>query len=191
MLPDPDSSCLVCGAPPSPVIAENALSVAFWDGYAVSPGHTLIVPRRHLADWFEATPEEQRATLALLRECQEGLAQEFAPDGFNIGVNCGLAAGQTVMHLHRHLIPRYTGDVDDPAGGVRFVIPEKGDYKQPGRIPECQPRDRRLGTGGQEDYLWRQIQPHFSQAREIDNQGITEHIQPAGHRKCSHKRTRQ
>ena len=95
----------------------------------MSPGHTLVVPRRLIAGWFEATPDERRAIFDLVDEVRKQLdAGTPQPDGYNIGVNVGEAAGQTVMHLHVHVIPRYRGDVADPRGGVRHVIPGKGNY---------------------------------------------------------------
>ncbi len=104
---------------------------AIRDGFPVAPGHTLIVPRRLVATWFEATREEQVAMLELLDVVKAQLDAELQPDGYNIGINVGPAAGQTVMHLHMHLIPRFNGDVPDPRGGIRHVIPGKGHYLVP------------------------------------------------------------
>jgi diadenosine tetraphosphate (Ap4A) HIT family hydrolase len=109
-------------------VAGNELAFAIRDAFPVSPGHTLIVPRRLVATWFEATDAEQHALLALAATVRDALEVEFRPDGYNLGVNVGAAAGQTVMHLHLHVIPRYNGDVRDPRGGVRHVIPGKGNY---------------------------------------------------------------
>ena len=109
-------------------LASNALAFAIRDGFPVSPGHTLIVPRRLVATWFEATRGEQVALLDLVDVVKAQLDAELKPDGYNIGINAGAAAGQTVMHLHLHLIPRFAGDVPDPRGGVRHVIPGKGNY---------------------------------------------------------------
>ena len=102
--------------------------MAIYDGFPVSPGHTLIIPKRHIASFFEATKEEQGAMLDLLSEMRQRLQAEHNPDGFNIGINDGAAAGQTVMHLHIHLIPRYAGDQPDPRGGVRWIFPDKAEY---------------------------------------------------------------
>ncbi|WP_338151819.1 HIT family protein [Methanoculleus sediminis] len=104
------------------------------------PGHLLIIPFRHVADFFDATDTEQIALLALLREAKDLLDGRYHPDGYNVGVNVGEAAGQTVMHLHVHVIPRYAGDVEDPRGGVRGAIPEKRVYwhRVPGRISNHQ-----------------------------------------------------
>ena len=112
-------------------VASNALAFAIRDGFPVSPGHTLIVPRRLVATWFEATREEQVAMLELVDVVKAQLEAELQPDGYNIGINAGAAAGQTVMHPHLHLIPRFAGDVPDPRGGVRHVIPGKGNYLAP------------------------------------------------------------
>jgi diadenosine tetraphosphate (Ap4A) HIT family hydrolase len=98
------------------------------DGFPISPGHTLIIPRRHIGSFFELEESERASLLALLDQAKEELEGIFQPDGFNIGINDGAAAGQTVPHLHIHLIPRYLGDRPDPRGGVRWIIPEKADY---------------------------------------------------------------
>ena len=92
------------------------------------PGHLLVIPYRHIPGLFDATDEEQAALLALVREAKTRLDEQFHPDGYNVGVNVGTAAGQTVMHLHVHVIPRYAGDVADPRGGVRGAIPERRVY---------------------------------------------------------------
>lgn len=113
---------------PSEYVASNKLAFALYDGFAVSPGHTLVVPRRLVATWWEASQDEQRAILALVDEVRLLLDKQYKPDGYNVGFNAGQAAGQTVSHLHVHVIPRYLGDMEDPRGGVRHVIPEKGNY---------------------------------------------------------------
>jgi len=104
---------------PQSVLSENALAYARSDNHSLSQGHVLVVPKRHVADFFEMTPEEQIAILELLREAHQIACAWHSPDGFNIGVNIGQAAGQSRMHVHVHLIPRYLGDVPDPKGGVR------------------------------------------------------------------------
>jgi diadenosine tetraphosphate (Ap4A) HIT family hydrolase len=120
--------CLFCSLPCERIVAENDLAIAIRDGFPVSPGHTLIIPRRHIASYFETTDDERLAMLALLDSAKRDLDSEFTPSGYNIGINDGQTAGQTIMHLHMHLIPRYAGDLPDPRGGVRWVIPEKADY---------------------------------------------------------------
>ncbi len=110
------------------LVAQSEHAVAFPDGYPVSPGHHLVVSRRHAADFFELSAEEQADLWRLVAELRETLRHELRPDGFNVGLNAGRAAGQTVMHVHVHLIPRWAGDVDDPRGGVRWVVPAKARY---------------------------------------------------------------
>jgi superfamily II DNA or RNA helicase/diadenosine tetraphosphate (Ap4A) HIT family hydrolase len=102
--------------------------IALWDGFPVSPGHLLIVPVRHVPSWFEATYEEQQALTSALEIAKSHIEAQYQPQGYNIGINVGATAGQTVPHLHVHLIPRYSGDVADPRGGVRHVIPQLANY---------------------------------------------------------------
>jgi len=117
--------------PASDRIAENALAFAIADGFPVSPGHTLVVPKRLVATWFEATAQEKLAIVELIDVVKEQLEERFHPDGWNVGWNSGEAAGQTVAHLHVHVIPRFRGDVPDPRGGVRWVMPGKAAYWKP------------------------------------------------------------
>lgn len=121
-------SCPFCTLEPVRIILSNDHAFAIRDGFPVSEGHTLIIPKRHIASLFEATVEEQAALFDLLGLARQQLLKELKPDGFNIGINDGAAAGQTVMHLHMHLIPRYAGDQPDPRGGVRWIFPEKAAY---------------------------------------------------------------
>ncbi len=120
------AACLFC-SPFEPVLS-NELALARYDDFPVSEGHMLLIPRRHEARYFDLTREEKQALWSLLDEAQALLQRQKNPDGFNIGINCGSAAGQSVMHVHLHLIPRYNGDVADPRGGVRGVIPAKQKY---------------------------------------------------------------
>jgi len=120
--------CPFCALPTERVLFRNDAAVAVRDAYPVTPGHTLVIPRRHVASFFEATPLEREAMLALLDMAKQQLQAEFGPAGYNIGINDGAAAGQTIGHLHVHLIPRHPSDSPDPRGGVRWVIPEKADY---------------------------------------------------------------
>jgi diadenosine tetraphosphate (Ap4A) HIT family hydrolase len=124
----PEKACLFCAVPRDQVLVERPLTLAVRDSYPVSPGHSLIVPRRHVVTFFEASQEERLAMLKLLDEMKVRLDWEHKPDGYNIGINSGAAAGQTVMHLHIHLIPRYAGDMPDPRGGVRWILPDKAAY---------------------------------------------------------------
>ena len=107
---------------------RGALCLALYDGYPVSAGHTLVITKRHVASFFDTTAEERSELLYLLDWCRGELIASHRPAGFNIGINDGKAAGQTVMHLHIHLIPRYEGDKADPRGGVRWIFPDKADY---------------------------------------------------------------
>ena len=123
-----DSNCPFCEPDPDQIFFENEHVVGLWDRYPVSPGHALLVPRRHVAGWFDAAPSEQLALIAALPIAREAISRRHQPAGFNVGINIGEAAGQTVFHLHVHLIPRYPGDQADPRGGVRHVVPEKARY---------------------------------------------------------------
>ena len=120
--------CPFCTLPRQRILDEDELTVTIRDGYPVSPGHTLAIPRRHVISLSEASAAEWTAIGAALARARAGLDRELHPDGYNVGINDGVAAGQTVMHLHVHLIPRYRGDVPNPRGGVRHCIPGHGDY---------------------------------------------------------------
>lgn len=120
--------CPFCTLPVSRIVEENELAVLILDGFPVSTGHSLVIPKRHVGSFFEITDIERAALFKLLDRAQELVSEQHQPDGFNIGINDGAAAGQTVPHLHIHLIPRYDGDLVDPRGGVRWVIPDKADY---------------------------------------------------------------
>jgi len=119
--------CIFC-RPNRSILAETKLSLAFPDNFPVSKGHTLVIPKRHVVSLWEMTTEEYTDAFALVRQVMDVLQEQFQPQGFNVGVNCGHAAGQSVFHAHIHLIPRYTGDVPNPRGGVRNIIPGKGNY---------------------------------------------------------------
>ncbi len=108
--------------------AANGLAVAFPDRFPISPGHTLVVPRRHETDFFALTDAEHAAVIDLVRTVRHDLAGSTGTTGFNVGVNVGADAGQTVDHAHVHVIPRYPGDVPDPRGGIRWIIPDKAPY---------------------------------------------------------------
>jgi len=120
--------CPFCIPDPNRIIAGNDHALAIMDGFPISPGHALVVPKRHIASMVDAAREEREALFDLLADLRVKLLQDYKPDGFNIGINDGTAAGQTVMHLHIHLIPRYTGDIPDPRGGVRWIFPDKAAY---------------------------------------------------------------
>ncbi len=107
---------------------ESATAYAMFDKFPVSKGHTLIIPKKHCLDYFQLLFKEQSACWFMLNKAKEILEKQLNPDGFNVGINIHEAAGQTVPHVHIHLIPRYKGDLKNPRGGVRGVIPEKKDY---------------------------------------------------------------
>jgi len=120
--------CPFCTLPRDRIFHESELVLGLRDGFPISRGHTLIIPKRHVASFFEATDAERIELISMLAVARDDLDREFRPAGYNIGINDGAAAGQTVPHLHIHLIPRYDGDRDDPRGGVRWVLPDKAAY---------------------------------------------------------------
>lgn len=122
------NDCPFCVPRSERIFLSNDLCHARWDRHPVNEGHVLIVPVRHFADYFDATDDEKRSFWEMLKKAKELVADKYKPDGFNIGVNVGEAAGQSVLHVHIHLIPRYKGDVPDPKGGVRGVLPRKQKY---------------------------------------------------------------
>ncbi|MHB8346391.1 MAG: HIT family protein [Acidiferrobacterales bacterium] len=127
-MPNAQSSCLFCSIAADRVILSDRFAITIRDGFPVSAGHTLIIPRRHTGSFFDLYSEERQSLLFLLDEAKRLLDGEFCPDAYNIGINDGVAAGQTVPHLHIHLIPRYRGDCEDPRGGVRWIFPDRANY---------------------------------------------------------------
>lgn len=125
---DITKECPFCQVDESRILASRENCFALLDLFAVSEGHTLIIPRRHVANYFELSPEEQGELWDFVNECQKILQEKYSPDGFNVGINVNAAAGQSIPHVHIHLIPRYEGDVANPRGGVRGVIPAKQNY---------------------------------------------------------------
>lgn len=121
-------SCPFCELNQNDYLYENNYAFAIFDKFPVNKGHLLIVTKRHVSNFFETTDNEKEAIIQLIDKCKLFLEKKFNPDGYNIGINVGVDAGQTIMHLHVHLIPRYKGDIDDPTGGVRGVIPAKRKY---------------------------------------------------------------
>ena len=121
------TECIFCNLDRA-ILAETDQSLAFPDTFPVSKGHTLVIPKRHIETIWDMTNEEYADVFDLIRKVKDILNAKFDPDGFNVGVNCGEAAGQTVFHAHVHIIPRYIGDVPNPRGGVRNIIPGKGNY---------------------------------------------------------------
>ena len=120
--------CPFCNPIAEDIVAKNDLCYSRWDRYPVSKGHLLVIPFRHTPDFFSMTAEERQALVALVASCKGVIEENFSPAGYNIGFNAGVATGQTVMHCHCHVIPRYAGDVEDPRGGVRGVVPHKQGY---------------------------------------------------------------
>lgn len=110
------------------ILAKTKLSFACLDNFPVSKGHALVIPKRHVATIWELWDDEYADVFDLVKQVKDLIQDKFGPQGINVGVNCGEAAGQTVFHAHIHVIPRYTGDVPNPRGGVRNIIPGKGDY---------------------------------------------------------------
>lgn len=117
------ADCELCT--PADVLLENDLAYVRFDSNSLTRGHVLAIPKRHVANFFDMTTEEQSAVLGLLNDAQRLIEHDHSPDGYNIGVNVGKAAGQSRMHVHVHLIPRYAGDVADPSGGVRCVLAKR------------------------------------------------------------------
>ncbi|MFZ6731183.1 HIT family protein [Undibacterium sp. Ji42W] len=122
------NSCPFCSIPADRIIQKNTTGFVIRDGFAVSPGHTLIIPHKHIGSFFELSRDERESLFELLESAKGEITNELEPDGYNIGINDGPAAGQTVPHLHIHLIPRFNGDQKDPRGGVRWIFPDKAKY---------------------------------------------------------------
>ena len=122
------NECVFSHVPDERVVHESINWLVIRDGYPVSPGHTLILPQRHIKDYFDINTSEHAELPSVIDSVKSQLDKEFSPSAYNIGINCGEDAGQTVFHLHIHIIPRFKGDQEDPRGGVRWVIPEKADY---------------------------------------------------------------
>jgi diadenosine tetraphosphate (Ap4A) HIT family hydrolase len=127
-----NNECPFCADLDDRIAFHGDLVLGLWDKFPVSPGHLLIVPRRHVAGWFEATADEQSAITSAIETARRIIEDKHSPVGYNIGMNLGEAAGQTVFHLHLHVIPRYQGDSDDPRGGIRLLMPDKAAYWEDG-----------------------------------------------------------
>jgi diadenosine tetraphosphate (Ap4A) HIT family hydrolase len=125
--------CPFCDPDPDRICEENEAAVAIHDRFPVAGGHMLVVPKRHVASLFDLPEGERAAVWVLVARVRARLASEHGPDGFTVGVNDGPAAGQTIAHAHVHVIPRRAGDVCDPRGGVRWVIPDQAAYWAEGR----------------------------------------------------------
>ena len=125
---DANSDCPFCHPVNARVIFRHPQFLLYQDGFPVSPGHTLVIPNRHVATIAELSTDEQAALFPVVVDAQRRLDESYRPDGYNIGINHGHAGGQTVPHLHVHVIPRYQGDQPDPRGGIRWIFPDKADY---------------------------------------------------------------
>lgn len=125
---DKPITCTYCSLSQTRIFDETALSIAFKDVFPVSPGHTLIIPKRHVVSYFDLTNQEREDMNALMIRVKAKLKEELQPQGFNIGINEGFAAGQTVSHINMHLIPRFKGDVAEPRGGIRWIFPDKAAF---------------------------------------------------------------
>ena len=123
-----ESGCPFCSLSKERIYLENNNSLAIFDAYPLSLGHTLIIPKRHCQSYFDLTASELDSSTQLLRRAKQSIDLTHAPSGYNIGINDGPAAGQTVAHCHIHLIPRYHGDQHDPRGGIRWIFPDKASY---------------------------------------------------------------
>jgi superfamily II DNA or RNA helicase/diadenosine tetraphosphate (Ap4A) HIT family hydrolase len=168
---DNQSRCIFCSPESDRVFYREKLIYALWDSYPVSEGHALLIPYRHFDSWFDATEAEQQAFLRGIDAIKEFIQSQYNPDGFNIGINVGAAAGQTVSHLHVHVMPRYIGDVVDPRGGVRHVIPRKANYLadpfgHSSSIPQA-PHDQSL-VRGDNDPLLPHLVAHIGLAHRAD-----------------------
>lgn len=163
--------CPFCQPDPARIIFQTDEFIGLWDGFPVSPGHALVIPRRHISTWFEATRAEQVALLEGIDRARQEILRRYEPDGFNIGINVQAAAGQTIFHLHIHVIPRYSGDQPDPRGGVRNVIPHKGNYlRQAPAVSQflgSLPHDGALIRGA-DDPLLPHLLAHLDRAVAVD-----------------------
>lgn len=126
------TTCPFCSLDASRIVFADEYVLALDDAYPVSPGHALAVPRRHVVSWFDLSDVERQSLMVMLDLLKQRIEQSAKPDGYNIGINDGPAAGQTVHHVHMHLIPRFDGDVPDPRGGIRWVISGKARYWREG-----------------------------------------------------------
>jgi len=168
-----DSPCPFCHPDPTQVFHADEHILGLWDRFPASPGHALLVPRAHIPDWFSAGPELQRALTCAIEIAKAEIEKNHHPDGYNIGLNVGAAAGQTVFHLHLHVIPRYAGDVADPRGGIRYAIPHKANYLRADDSPPPPylaqlPHGRAVVTGGAEDPLLPHLIAHLNHATAVD-----------------------
>lgn len=163
-------ACPFCSPVPDRIFYQDSIIVGIWDAFPVSPGHALLVPKRHVGSWFEASLEERLALTKAIDVARFAIEENFRADGYNIGINSGEAAGQTIFHLHVHVIPRVLGDVPDPRGGLRHVISHKGNYLVPSISAEATEvvYSKSLFTGGQEDALLPHLVRHLADSKSAD-----------------------
>jgi superfamily II DNA or RNA helicase/HKD family nuclease len=167
----PSHSCPFCSLDPARVFWQGDLTTGVWDGFPVSEGHALLIPRRHVASWFEATPAERAELVDAIEKAKAAIELRYSPNGFNIGINVGEAAGQTVFHLHVHLIPRYHGDVMDPRGGVRHVVPSKANYLAGIRDSHAVydlTTERLVSSGGSTEPFLQDLKAQLAAATSVD-----------------------
>ncbi|MDP5115744.1 MAG: HIT family protein [Burkholderiaceae bacterium] len=133
---DKPNVCTYCNLSESRIIDQSPLTLVFRDVFPVSPGHTLIIPRRHVESYFDLTDQEREDMTFMMMRAKNALKTELSPQAFNIGINEGFAAGQTVAHINMHLIPRFKGDVTEPRGGIRWIFPDKAVFweKKPATV---------------------------------------------------------
>jgi superfamily II DNA or RNA helicase/diadenosine tetraphosphate (Ap4A) HIT family hydrolase/HKD family nuclease len=165
------TECPFCHPADARIFYRDALVLGLWDAYPVTPGHALLIPTRHVSTWFEATMEERVALLRGIDVARAAIDSGFGADGYNIGINSGESAGQTVFHLHVHLIPRRRGDVADPRGGVRYVIPERANYVRDAVVAPyaaVAAAQRGLFTGGGSDPLLPVLTHHLARSKVAD-----------------------
>ena len=166
-----EANCPFCSPDPDSIFYRDNLIVGLWDKHPVTPGHALLIPIRHVRTWFEASSEEQASLMRATEIARAAIDSASPADGYNIGINSGEAAGQTIFHLHVHVIPRRQGDVVDPRGGVRHVIPEKANYLNMA-VPTTENPSAAwppaLITGGRHNPLLPQLKHHLAASQAVD-----------------------
>jgi superfamily II DNA or RNA helicase/HKD family nuclease len=165
------NGCPLCHIASDRLFLLTADVIGVWDAFPVSPGHALLVTKRHVATWYEATREERAALAEATESARQEIVKRYKPQGFNIGINAGEAAGQTVFHLHVHVIPRYSGDVPNPRGGVRGVVPSRRDYSlasTPTALPPSDESCPKLIQGGADEPFLPHLERHLAEAQAVD-----------------------
>ena len=164
-------NCPFCHPERNAIFYEDELTMGLWDAFPVSDGHALIITKRHISSWFDTTDEEKLALNRSTEQAKLIIEKKYTPDGFNIGMNINEQGGQTIFHMHQHIIPRYIGDVPNPRGGVRNVIPGKGNYtpdtSQISKALKILPHERSL-IRGQDDPLLPHFLGNLDRAKDVD-----------------------